>query len=97
MFQGTAFGGERFDKVLNGIKCQGHEQHLYECYHEQVNEEVECDERSMVAGVICTNREYCLSVCVSVCVSMSRGAWWRGSSVPTVSTVCLSVCLCVCL
>ena len=65
------------DKVLNGIKCQGHEQHLYECYHEQVNEEVECDERSMVAGVICTNREYCLSVyllapvCVFACLTLS--------------------------
>ena len=45
----------------------------------------------MVAGVICTNCEYCLyvSMCLSVCES---GAWWRGSSVPTVSTVCLSVC-----
>ena len=54
--------------MLNGIKCQGHEQHLYECYHEEVDNAVECDESSLVAGVICTNCEYHVCVCVCVCM-----------------------------
>ncbi len=41
-------------KVFGGIKCDGSESRLSECYHGEMGAQVVCPEAQMVAGVVCT-------------------------------------------
>jgi len=52
--QTNSFGGESLDKLISGLHCDGEEDHLAECYHEHVSDDVICSAVTMVAGVVCS-------------------------------------------
>lgn len=47
------FGGESVVKMATGVHCDGEEQKLSDCYHDESGATVTCPRRDMVAGVVC--------------------------------------------
>lgn len=48
------FGGEDVDKLVMGVHCDGTEDKLWKCFHEETRN-VLCPKGELVAGVTCTN------------------------------------------
>lgn len=52
--QASFFGGENLVKMAAGVHCDGEEQKLSDCYHDESGATVTtCPRRDMVAGVVC--------------------------------------------
>jgi lysyl oxidase-like protein 2/3/4 len=52
--RGGFFGGEDEAKLAGGIRCDGTEEAVHECYHTQLGD-VTCEKSELVAGVVCTD------------------------------------------
>ena len=45
------------NKLVMGIRCEGTEEKLWKCYHEEIRNIV-CPRGELVAGVVCTDGEW---------------------------------------
>ena len=57
LFQTSLFGGEDVNKLVLGIRCEGTEEKLWKCYHQEIRNVV-CPQAQLVAGVVCTNGQW---------------------------------------
>ena len=46
------------NKVLGGVRCEGDEKKLHQCYHQEIGNGVTCDSVDHIAGVICTDCKF---------------------------------------